>query len=361
MRPLRGRLAGGPAAADRGLPGRRARAGSAGAVARTVGTGAGVSPPERRAADAGGISGAGSRSTRGDRRRLPRRATRAPGPIERPTGGPAEGRGRPQSALRHPGPAEQLHRPRRPAGRLQRLGRRQGPVPGPDPPRPRGARRRPPRAAGGAGRRAPQAARRRPRAEPGRAQLARLGPRGPGASRRPRPSGQPGSRRRRPPGRATIPTPRSTYVHGAASSSGGAVPHPPVPRPGRPGRGLRRPRRGAAAARWRSRRSRTDYADDPRSRSRFVLEAEITGGLEHPGIVPVYGLGHYADGRPFYAMRFIKGDSLKEAIERFHTATRRRAATRASGRWSSASCWAGSSTSATRWPMRTAAACCTAT
>ena len=62
------------------------------------------------------------------------------------------------------------------------------------------------------------------------------------------------------------------------------------------------------------------YADDPDSRSRFLLEAEITGGLEHPGIVPVYGLGHYADGRPFYAMRFIRGDSLKEAIERFHQA-----------------------------------------
>lgn len=60
------------------------------------------------------------------------------------------------------------------------------------------------------------------------------------------------------------------------------------------------------------------HADDPKSRSRFVLEAEITGGLEHPGIVPVYGLGQYADGRPFYAMRFIRGDSLKEAIERFH-------------------------------------------
>src|SRR5262249_51248668 len=37
-----------------------------------------------------------------------------------------------------------------------------------------------------------------------------------------------------------------------------------------------------------------------------------------PGIVPVYGLGHYADGRPFYAMRFVKGDSLKDAIARFH-------------------------------------------
>jgi eukaryotic-like serine/threonine-protein kinase len=62
------------------------------------------------------------------------------------------------------------------------------------------------------------------------------------------------------------------------------------------------------------------FADDPESRARFVLEAEITGGLEHPGIVPVYGLGHYAEGRPFYAMRFIRGDSLMSAIERFHSA-----------------------------------------
>ena len=35
------------------------------------------------------------------------------------------------------------------------------------------------------------------------------------------------------------------------------------------------------------------HADDPVSRSRFLIEAEITGGLEHPGIVPVYGLGTY--------------------------------------------------------------------
>jgi eukaryotic-like serine/threonine-protein kinase len=61
------------------------------------------------------------------------------------------------------------------------------------------------------------------------------------------------------------------------------------------------------------------HADDPVSRQRFLLEAEITGGLEHPGVVPVYGLGSYGDGRPYYAMRFIKGDSLKRAIERFHT------------------------------------------
>jgi serine/threonine-protein kinase len=60
------------------------------------------------------------------------------------------------------------------------------------------------------------------------------------------------------------------------------------------------------------------YADDPVSRQRFVREAEITGGLEHPGIVPVYGLGTYGDGRPYYAMRFIRGDSLKDVIARFH-------------------------------------------
>jgi serine/threonine protein kinase/tetratricopeptide (TPR) repeat protein len=60
------------------------------------------------------------------------------------------------------------------------------------------------------------------------------------------------------------------------------------------------------------------HAADAGSRGRFLLEAEITGRLEHPGIVPVYGLGCYEDGRPFYAMRFIKGDNLNSAIERFH-------------------------------------------
>src|SRR5262249_41797682 len=60
------------------------------------------------------------------------------------------------------------------------------------------------------------------------------------------------------------------------------------------------------------------HADEPHSRARFVQEAEITGKLEHPGIIPVYGLGHDASGRPFYAMRFIQGDSLKEAITAFH-------------------------------------------
>jgi eukaryotic-like serine/threonine-protein kinase len=65
---------------------------------------------------------------------------------------------------------------------------------------------------------------------------------------------------------------------------------------------------------------RPDKLAEADHRGRFVLEAEINGGLEHPGIVPVYSLGTYDDGRPFYAMRFVEGDSLKEAIEAYHKA-----------------------------------------
>jgi WD40 repeat protein/serine/threonine protein kinase len=63
---------------------------------------------------------------------------------------------------------------------------------------------------------------------------------------------------------------------------------------------------------------RDHHAHDPTSQTRFLLEARLTGRLEHPGIVPVYGLGRYPDGRPYYAMRLIQGETLGRAIERFH-------------------------------------------
>ena len=34
--------------------------------------------------------------------------------------------------------------------------------------------------------------------------------------------------------------------------------------------------------------------------------------------MPIYGKGEYADGRPYYAMRFVRGDNLKVAVDRFH-------------------------------------------
>ncbi len=63
---------------------------------------------------------------------------------------------------------------------------------------------------------------------------------------------------------------------------------------------------------------RSTYADDAVSRDRFCVEARITGGLEHPGVVPVYGFGTDTDGSPYFAMRFIKGITLKEAVLQFH-------------------------------------------
>jgi serine/threonine protein kinase len=54
------------------------------------------------------------------------------------------------------------------------------------------------------------------------------------------------------------------------------------------------------------------------NRRRFELEAEITGRLEHPGVVPVYSFGYGKDGRPYYAMRLIRGERLEDAIRRLH-------------------------------------------
>jgi serine/threonine-protein kinase len=58
-------------------------------------------------------------------------------------------------------------------------------------------------------------------------------------------------------------------------------------------------------------------AESAQSRARFVLEAEITGNLEHPGVVPVYAKGE-CDGRPYYAMQFVRGENLKSAADQFH-------------------------------------------
>ncbi len=51
----------------------------------------------------------------------------------------------------------------------------------------------------------------------------------------------------------------------------------------------------------------------------FALEAAVTAKLDHPGVVPVYGYGRSADGRPCYAMRFIQGVTLEEKIARLHS------------------------------------------
>lgn len=53
---------------------------------------------------------------------------------------------------------------------------------------------------------------------------------------------------------------------------------------------------------------------DPQLEKSFIHEAKITGKLEHPGIIPVYQLGYRDDGRAYYVMRYVRGDTLEEQL-----------------------------------------------
>jgi tetratricopeptide (TPR) repeat protein len=59
---------------------------------------------------------------------------------------------------------------------------------------------------------------------------------------------------------------------------------------------------------------RPEHRDDPGMLRRFVEEAQITGQLQHPGVVPVYELGRFADGRPFFTMKLVRGQTLAELL-----------------------------------------------
>ena len=106
----------------------------------------------------------------------------------------------------------------------------------------------------------------------------------------------------------------------------------------------------------------TQHADDPTSRARFLLEAEVTGRLEHPGVVPVYGLGSNEQG-PALLCHAVRPRREPQGGHRPLPSGRRAAAaaTRPNGPWRSASSCGGSSTSATRSPTPTAGASSTAT
>jgi serine/threonine-protein kinase len=56
------------------------------------------------------------------------------------------------------------------------------------------------------------------------------------------------------------------------------------------------------------------WHDDPDVGRRFVEEAQIGGQLQHPGIAPVYELGSFEDGRPYFTMRLLKGRTLAELL-----------------------------------------------
>ena len=61
---------------------------------------------------------------------------------------------------------------------------------------------------------------------------------------------------------------------------------------------------------------RKEYKDTFEGRKLFLREAQITGQLEHPNIIPVYDLGRDEDtGELFYTMKKIDGTSLEDILE----------------------------------------------
>lgn len=53
----------------------------------------------------------------------------------------------------------------------------------------------------------------------------------------------------------------------------------------------------------------------PAARRRFVGEAKLTARLDHPGIVPVHDVGETPDGRPYFAMKKVRGRSLRQVLD----------------------------------------------
>ncbi|MEO8752306.1 MAG: bifunctional serine/threonine-protein kinase/formylglycine-generating enzyme family protein [Casimicrobiaceae bacterium] len=55
-----------------------------------------------------------------------------------------------------------------------------------------------------------------------------------------------------------------------------------------------------------------------RTVGRFLEEAQVTGQLDHPGIVPVHELGLDQGGRVYFTMKLVKGEDLKAVFARVH-------------------------------------------
>ena len=60
---------------------------------------------------------------------------------------------------------------------------------------------------------------------------------------------------------------------------------------------------------------REDHRDSRDLIRRFVEEAQIGGQLQHPGLVPIYELGTFADQRPFFSMKLVQGQTLADLLE----------------------------------------------
>src|ERR1700675_156722 len=54
---------------------------------------------------------------------------------------------------------------------------------------------------------------------------------------------------------------------------------------------------------------------DPEVRARFLLEAQMSGNLQHDHIVKIYDCGEDENNRPYIVMEFLRGEDLAHAIK----------------------------------------------
>jgi serine/threonine protein kinase/Flp pilus assembly protein TadD len=57
------------------------------------------------------------------------------------------------------------------------------------------------------------------------------------------------------------------------------------------------------------------HRDNEELKRRFLEEAQIMGQLQHPGVAPIHEIGQLADGRPFFSMKQIMGQTLSEMLK----------------------------------------------
>ena len=58
-----------------------------------------------------------------------------------------------------------------------------------------------------------------------------------------------------------------------------------------------------------------NYATRPFYRDSFIAEAQMTGQLEHPNIVPVHELAIDPNGVPYFTMKLVQGLPFSEWLE----------------------------------------------
>ena len=60
----------------------------------------------------------------------------------------------------------------------------------------------------------------------------------------------------------------------------------------------------------------THLANNEEQRARFLREARVTAQLQHPGTVPVYDLGRDIEGRLYFTMKKLRGETLREIFDK---------------------------------------------